>query len=74
MHIVTSYLPAVLSFLILPMATVSADLPTEKPVTIMALGDSITEGGEGFFVYRYPLMEKLRKAGYNVRPSEKMRL
>ena len=66
MHIVTSYIPAVLSLLILPMATASAALPTEKPVTIMALGDSITKGSEGFFVYRYPLMEKLREAGYNV--------
>lgn len=32
----------------------------------MPLGDSITEGGGEFVVYRYPLMEKLRKAGYNV--------
>jgi len=37
-----------------------------KPITIMPLGDSITEGGAGFFVYRYPLMEKLKAAGYNV--------
>lgn len=35
-------------------------------VTIMPLGDSITEGGEGFQVYRYPLMEKLKAAGYDV--------
>ena len=40
--------------------------PTAKPVTIMPLGDSITEGGAGFYVYRYPLMEKLLAAGYNV--------
>ncbi len=53
--------------LLLP-ATRAAD-PTPqagKPVTIMPLGDSITEGGDTFFVYRYPLMEKLRAAGYNV--------
>lgn len=31
----------------------------------MPLGDSITEGGS-FSVYRYPLMEKLKAAGYNV--------
>lgn len=36
------------------------------PVTLMPLGDSITEGGEGFQVYRYPLMEKLLGAGYRV--------
>lgn len=35
-------------------------------VTIMPLGDSITEGGAGFHVYRYPLMEKLQAAGYDV--------
>ncbi|MET0262268.1 MAG: hypothetical protein ABW223_05175, partial [Rariglobus sp.] len=35
-------------------------------VTILPLGDSITEGGSGFRVYRYPLMEKLRAAGYDV--------
>ena len=31
----------------------------------MPLGDSITEGGP-FFVYRYPLMQKLLAAGYKV--------
>lgn len=51
--------------LILPLMSVAADSAI-KPVTIMPLGDSITEGGAGFFVYRYPLMEKLRSAGYDV--------
>ncbi|PTX97566.1 hypothetical protein DB346_21495 [Verrucomicrobia bacterium LW23] len=37
-----------------------------KPLTIMPIGDSITQGSGGFYVYRYPLMEKLRAAGYNV--------
>lgn len=32
----------------------------------MPLGDSITEGGGGFRVYRYPLMEKLKAAGHDV--------
>lgn len=41
--------------------------PAAAPVTIMPLGDSITEGGAGFHHYRYPLMEKLRAAGYPVR-------
>ncbi len=42
-------------------------LPAENPVTIMPMGDSITEGSGGAFqVYRYPLMEKLLAAGYNV--------
>ena len=31
-----------------------AQRPGEKPVTIMPLGDSITEGGSAFHVYRYP--------------------
>lgn len=36
-------------------------------VTIMPMGDSITEGSGGAFqVYRYPLMEKLLAAGYDV--------
>jgi lysophospholipase L1-like esterase len=52
--------------LILPFAGIAAGPSTMKPVTIMPLGDSITEGGEGFVVYRYPLMDKLQKAGYNV--------
>lgn len=37
-----------------------------RAVTILPLGDSITEGGSGHRVYRYPLMEKLRAAGYRV--------
>lgn len=37
-----------------------------NPVTIMPLGDSITEGSEDFSVYRYPLMEKLSAAAYAV--------
>lgn len=36
------------------------------PVTLMPLGDSITEGSNQFSVYRYPLMEKLKAASYNV--------
>jgi len=53
---------------LLPPVLHAADTspPTMKPVTIMPLGDSITEGGDTFFVYRYPLMQKLRAAGYNV--------
>ena len=40
--------------------------PFEKPVTIMPLGDSITEGGASFCCYRLPLWEKLRTGGYLV--------
>ncbi|MBP7141422.1 MAG: hypothetical protein KBA71_05900 [Opitutaceae bacterium] len=36
------------------------------PVRIMAVGDSITAGGELFANYRYPLREKLLAAGYAV--------
>lgn len=43
-----------------------AALSVQAAVTIMPLGDSITEGGGGFHVYRYPLMEKLKAAGYDV--------
>lgn len=36
----------------------------EKTWRVMPVGDSITEGGSTFFVYRLPLLEKLRNAGY----------
>lgn len=35
-------------------------------LTIMGLGDSITEGGDGFSSYLYPLWERLFTAGYDV--------
>lgn len=35
-------------------------------LTIMGLGDSITEGGDSFSSYLYPLWEKLFTAGYDV--------
>ena len=41
-------------------------LSISKPIPIMPLGDSITEGSEDFAVYRYPLMEKLSSSGYAV--------
>jgi acetyl esterase/lipase len=52
--------------LVIPFTSAAAAPSAKKPVTIMPLGDSITEGGNGFVIYRYPLMEKLLKAGYNV--------
>lgn len=36
----------------------------QKKYTILALGDSITEGGETFKTYLYPLWEMLFTAGY----------
>ncbi len=58
---------AVFICLFLPLIQAADKAPqTAKLVTIMPLGDSITEGGDTFIVYRYPLMEKLRAAGYNV--------
>lgn len=36
-----------------------------KPWRIMPIGDSITEGGATFSVYRLPLREKLTAAGYD---------
>lgn len=38
----------------------------QKRVTIMGLGDSITEGSPDFSSYLYPLWEKLFTAGYTV--------
>ncbi len=53
-------------FRVLAGVAVMAASPASAAVTIMPLGDSITEGGAGFRVYRYPLMEKLQSAGYDV--------
>lgn len=56
-------------FLLIPVLMMSAmTLPVSaKTVTILPMGDSITEGSGGAFqVYRYPLMEKLKAAGYDV--------
>ena len=36
----------------------------QKRFTLMGLGDSITQGGEGFESYLFPLWEKLFTAGY----------
>lgn len=36
----------------------------QKRFTVMGFGDSITEGGEGFATYLYPLWERLFSAGY----------
>ena len=37
-----------------------------RKITILGLGDSITEGGENFQSYLFPLKEKLSNAGFNV--------
>jgi lysophospholipase L1-like esterase len=46
-----------------------ADTPfhaTNRPVRVLPLGDSITQGGQGFASYRYALWFLLRDAGFNV--------
>lgn len=52
--------------LLMPMQAIKAQSTTENPkrFTILGLGDSITEGGEGFSSYVYPLWEKLFTGGY----------
>lgn len=47
-------------------ATFSAPQIEPKVYRIMAVGDSITEGGTNFVSYRYPLRDKLLRAGYRV--------
>jgi lysophospholipase L1-like esterase len=39
---------------------------TNRPVRLLPLGDSITQGGQGFASYRYALWFLLRAAGFNV--------
>lgn len=43
----------------------TADENSPKRFTIMGLGDSITEGGDNFESYLFPLWEKLFAAGYS---------
>lgn len=40
--------------------------PEAERITILGLGDSITEGGDSFTSYLNPLMNKLQDAGHNV--------
>lgn len=53
-----------LSLLLVP--AVHAALPTDRPVRVMLLGDSITEGGPRSGKWRFPLWERLTAAGYFV--------
>lgn len=59
----------IISFLLIALilqVAVQASPAAKQKYTVMPLGDSITEGGKSFRVYRYPLMEKLVAAGYSV--------
>ena len=58
-----------LSFLVIFLLVLSVKAQkrqheTQKRFSIMGLGDSITEGGETFQCYLFPLWEKLFRAGY----------
>lgn len=50
-------------FLFLPFALNAGE--GGKRLTVMGLGDSITEGGDGFSTYLYPLWERLFAGGYD---------
>lgn len=52
-------------FAVLVEKAPNGDGKTGKRVTMMGLGDSITEGGENFQSYLFPLWEKLFTAGYH---------
>jgi lysophospholipase L1-like esterase len=58
------YLPLLL-FLAWTAPHLMADA-APRTYRIMPVGDSITEGGKSFSVYRVPLLEKLKAAGYSV--------
>lgn len=53
-----------LALLLLLSPAVHAAPPTDRPVRVMPLGDSITEGGPRSGKWRFPLWEKLTAAGY----------
>lgn len=50
----------------LALVAAAAAAPGETLYRIMPVGDSITEGGKTFSVYRYPLLKKLTDAGFHV--------
>lgn len=52
------------TLLLAVVAASAADAP--RPCRLMPVGDSITEGGKTFSVYRYPLLKLLTDAGYRV--------
>ncbi|WP_158277629.1 GDSL-type esterase/lipase family protein [Opitutus sp. ER46] len=52
--------------LLLPVGCRHAPTVPAAPVRIMAVGDSITEGGAAFATYRVPLARRLAAAGYRV--------
>jgi len=54
-------------FVLLGCLSVSLSHAGEKVWTIMAVGDSITEGGDTFSNYREPLAKRLKAAGYSVK-------
>jgi lysophospholipase L1-like esterase len=58
--------PVRLTFLALLCASVLARGAADRPVRIMAVGDSITAGADFFPSYRPLLREKLSAAGYKV--------
>ena len=45
-------------------SALSAGQQTQSRFTILGLGDSITEGGDYFTCYLYPLWQRLFTAGY----------
>ncbi len=60
-----SLLPLITLILFSSIASLlAADTFERKPIRIMPVGDSITEGGKSFSTYRVLLWEKLTAAGY----------
>lgn len=47
------------------VGTTALVMGQQKRFTVMGLGDSITEGGQSFSSYLYPLWERLFAAGYD---------
>ena len=58
----------VFSLFLLSHCTVAQNIPGEQKRnnTLLGLGDSITEGGNNFCSYLYPLWERLFVAGYQI--------
>lgn len=55
----------VVAALVLPSGMFATGPGSPKCWRIMTVGDSITEGDKNYCVYRYPLWQKLKEAGYS---------
>lgn len=64
--LISSFVLGTLLNIVCVATSTSKAAPSENPIRIMPLGDSITQGDKKHNSYRRPLWIQLRKAGYNI--------